>query len=113
VRPPALAKSKDKTVATFPPAAPSKKGATKITMFGFRPSPAVEEYVDLKTEKDPKTGKRKYELTAVINDLLEARILLEKELGDDWRELRGLAARDDKPMAEVIAQAVRHGLKRR
>lgn len=109
--PTASAKTKDREVA-FPPDAPSTDGAKKSTMFGFRPDSDVEEYVNEKAEFDPKTKKRKKELTAIVNDLIRFRIEIERILGEDaWLELEAKALVSKKKPYEVVADLIRTGMK--
>lgn len=107
----ASAKPKDRDVA-IPPDAPSTDGAKKVTMFGFRPDADVEEYVNQKAEFDPKTKKRKKELTAIVNDLIRFRIALEEMLGEDtWLELEARALVSKRKPHEVVAELIKQSLK--
>lgn len=96
----------------FGPTKRARQKGNPKKMWGFRPSAELEQFADLKTEKDPKTGQRKYELSALLVEMLEFRMQLEQELGDDWRDLMAISIRDQKPLAVVVAEVLRPGLKK-
>lgn len=103
------ATAKDKDVAIPPP---SRKGAKKVTMFGFRPSPAVEAYANKRTEFDPASGERAQQLTPLLNELCEFRVELEQALGETlWLELQAKALVSKRKLPELVADAIRQSLK--